>query len=122
MRPSAVCVLLLALVCTGCATPPPASRSMQPVDFRSVPSGADVFVDGVSIGQTPVDGAAISKETHRVTLRKPGSAELTTYIAPRPRNPFVHLFTLGFLLNTSEFDALDNSYTFTLEPNKPDQK
>jgi len=122
MRRCVASILLLAFACAGCATPPPASRNKQPVDFRSAPPGAEVLLDGTSLGQSPVEDVMVSKETHRVTLRKLGYAELTAYIAPRPRNPFVHLFTLGFLLNTAEFDALDSSYMFTLEPDKPDQK
>lgn len=122
MRRCAACLSLLALVCSGCATPPPASHSKQPVDLRSVPSGADVYVDGEHLGQTPIRGAMLSKATHRVTLRKSGWAELTSYIAPRPRNPFVHVLTLGLLMNTSEFDALQNSYEFKLQASATDSK
>lgn len=122
MRRCVVFLSMLALVCAGCATPPPASQSKQPVDFRSVPSGADVFVDGEHLGQTPITGAMLSKATHRVTLRKSGYAELTSYIAPRPRNPFVHVLTLGLMMNTSEFDTLQNSYKFELQASKTDSK
>jgi|GEM_PF-4010025 len=122
MRRCAIFLSLLALVCAGCATPPPASQSKQPVDIRSVPSGADVFVDGEHLGQTPINDAMLSKATHRVTLRKSGYDELTSYIAPRPRNPFVHVLTLGLMMNTSEFDTLENSYKFELQVSKTESK
>jgi hypothetical protein len=110
--------MLMMLLCAGCATPPPASQTKEPVCFRSVPAGAEVFVDGERLGQTPIDGALISKATHRVTLRKTGYEEMTTYIAPRPRNPFVHLLTLGLLENTAEFDTLQSTYKFEMQPIK----
>jgi len=122
MRRCAIFLSLLALVCAGCDTPPPASQSKQPVDIRSVPSGADVFVDGEHLGQTPINDAMLSKATHRVTLRKSGYDELTSYIAPRPRNPFVHVLTLGLMMNTSEFDTLENSYKFELQVSKTESK
>jgi len=111
---------LLTVLTTGCATPPPASRTKQPVGFGSVPPGADVFVDGEHLGQTPIEGAMLSKATHRVTLRKAGYQEATSYIVPRPRNPFVHVLTLGFTMYTSAFDTLESHYTFTLEPTQRD--
>lgn len=122
MRYNRLALTLFALVCTGCATNQVASDIKESVDFLSVPSGAEIIVDGEHLGQTPINGAMLSKATHRVTLRKAGYDEVTSYIAPRPRNLFVHLLTLGLLSNSAEFDTLQSSYKFELQPAKTDRK
>ncbi len=79
-------------------------------------------MDGVCVGQTPTKAILLSKATHRITLRKMGYEEFTTYIAPRPRGLLFHLLTLGMMINTPEQDALDCTYQFELHPSKIGQE
>jgi len=106
-------VIALSALC-GCATAPPVSDTRQMVRFESVPTGADLYVDGELAGRTPVD-ISISKATHRITLKRSGFKDLTRYVAPLPRSVFTHVLTLG-LTQQGEFDTLKRRYVFELTP------
>jgi hypothetical protein len=106
-------IIALSALC-GCATAPPASDTCQMVRFESIPTGADLYVNGELAGRTPVE-VSISKATHRITLKRSGCKDLTTYIAPHPRSMFTHMLTLGLTLQ-GEFDTLESRYVFELTP------
>jgi hypothetical protein len=57
---------LMAASCLGC--PPP----FQNVNVRSDPPGADVFLDGVLVKQTPVRLEMSTLRDHKVFLKKDG--------------------------------------------------
>lgn len=103
----------LALILAGCATAPSASDRKQTVSIYSIPSGADVFVDGDHIGTTPTN-AMLALRTHRIALRKAGYEELIEYIAPRPRAPS----STALWINPSDVDCLEKSYTFEMHLTK----
>ena len=52
-------------------------RPMEAVTFLSEPPGAEVLVDGVPIGTTPVRGHPLDPGSHTVTFRREGQAPLT---------------------------------------------
>ena len=98
----------------GCATIPPASDTHQMVRLESVPTGANLYIDGKFVGNTPVK-ISISKATHRITLKHNDYKDLTKYIAPRPRSMVTHALTLGLTMY-GEFDTLKSRYVFELIP------
>jgi predicted component of type VI protein secretion system len=108
-------LIVIALsILFGCATVPPASDTHQMVRFESVPTGANLYIDGKRVGNTPVN-ISISKATHRITLKHSGYKDLTKYIAPRPRSVVTHLLTLGLTMQ-GDFDTLESRYVFELTP------
>lgn len=70
--------VLVAFATTGCATL--FHGSTDTVQIRSRPARADVFIDGVHRGHTPMSVALQSKKTHTVTFRKSGYEDSTAVI------------------------------------------
>ena len=58
-------ILLCALLAAGCV-------SSQRVAIESAPSGADVYLDGVLIGQTPARVGVSRDRAHKVVLKREG--------------------------------------------------
>lgn len=71
-------VLLAALAGTGCATVFAHKTMMAPMS--SDPPGAEVFVDGHRVGQTPMTIELSHRREHVVTFRKAGYKEATCSI------------------------------------------
>jgi hypothetical protein len=63
-----VCVLLMCA--NGCASI--LKGTTQDIPMTSIPSGADVLVDGSLIGQTPLKAQLKRKNDHLVTIQKAG--------------------------------------------------
>ena len=63
--------LCAAVVCTGCATVTGGSRD-QKVNVDSKPEGAQVIVDGKSMGVTPTEVTLKRSVDHEILLVKPG--------------------------------------------------
>jgi serine/threonine protein kinase len=58
------------------------------VDIRSVPPGADVFVDNNFMGLTPMKGLKLAGgQSHRLQLRKQGYESWTTTLSPGAPSP-----------------------------------
>ena len=78
----------LALVAplAGCATI--MSGKTQPLTFNSSPEGADVYVNGMKVGTTPITVEVRRKEGTVITLKKDGFQETT--LQPREKsNPWL---------------------------------
>jgi hypothetical protein len=58
---------LLALLLAGCGTV--IGKRQAPVQLTSSPAGADVYVDGVHRGKTPVEVVVSTAGTHQIELR-----------------------------------------------------
>jgi hypothetical protein len=72
---NALCLLGLLIAvqfCTGCATIVTGGGADQAVRFASTPRGADVYVDGNKVGQTPVSVRLTRKDEHQVRIVKEG--------------------------------------------------
>ncbi|UCC82233.1 MAG: PEGA domain-containing protein [Gemmatimonadota bacterium] len=73
---------LAAAALTGCATI--FSPGPDPVEFGSDPEGAEVIVNGQSMGYTPVTLQLRPEKTYTVTFRKngyePSTVTLTTHV------------------------------------------
>lgn len=66
----------LALLCLGtggCATL--FKRGSESISVRTVPAGAEVWLDGAYAGRSPVEVEAEVGEAHMIFLRHPGYAE-----------------------------------------------
>lgn len=63
-------LLLFCLASSGCGLLASGTTTIVPI--RSEPSGAEVWVDGVRVGETPLRVALRSEEPHRVELRRSG--------------------------------------------------
>lgn len=64
-----------------------------PAEIRSIPSGADVFIDSQKVGQTPFAGT-LPVGPHKLTLRKEGYFETTQDIVTDINTPFKMELTL----------------------------
>lgn len=72
----AICLLLF----TGCSTLK--EGVAEPVSIRSVPEGAEVWLDGAYVGQTPLAVPLSRKFSHEVRLEKSGYRTEVRSIAP----------------------------------------
>ncbi|MDP2599968.1 MAG: PEGA domain-containing protein [Deltaproteobacteria bacterium] len=70
-----------------------ASLKEFPAEIRSVPLGADVFIDQIKVGQTPYIGN-LPVGKHRLTLHKEGYFEISQEIATDINSPFKTEITL----------------------------
>jgi hypothetical protein len=83
-RKISVCAVLLlaAAALMGCATM--FSPGPDPVEFGSDPQGAEIFVNGQSMGYTPVTLHLRPEKTYTVTFKKdgyePATVTLTTHV------------------------------------------
>lgn len=78
MRTNLLVALGCALILSGCA-------GVTMID--SMPSGADVYVDGVRVGQTPVryEDMAVSLTSHSVRIAKDGYKPVNEQFARQGR-------------------------------------
>ena len=126
-RPTGWVVWLLAAVALvsflpACASTHWRSRNTQKVSFISVPSGAQVSIDGEQRGLTPVD-VELTKKTVRVRMEKDDYRPIDVFIAPK--QPSLARYLLLVIL---QLDALlfynhamlhrefDGQYKYLLEP------
>jgi len=72
------CGALTGLIISGCATIIHGTR--QEVGISSSPTGAEVWVDNVKMGETPVVAKLRRKDTHTVKLVLPGYQPYETTI------------------------------------------
>jgi len=80
---------LVALATSGCGLLVHGTRSEVPV--RSDPSGAEVWVDGRLVGETPLRLRLKSSRDHTVELRRPGYASQTYRLEAHVEAAFVIL-------------------------------
>jgi hypothetical protein len=80
----------------GCATLFKSKKSS--ISLSSTPSGAEVFVDGSRVGQTPVILELPNKKEHTVVFRKDGYGETTCRIDNSVGAGWVILDVLGGLI------------------------
>lgn len=90
----------------------------QAVTFNSSPTGADVFVDGINMGQTPVT-LKLKKNTYETIMIKKKGYQAAT----RPLNKEYDALTLlnvfwdsstTDLISGAAYEYEPNSYNFTL--------
>lgn len=93
-------MLVFSLISTGCATV--FKGGAEPVEFSSNPPGAEVYVDGLQRGTTPVSVPLESNKTHNVEFRKPGYTTQTSSLSNGVDGGWIVLdvvpgFLLGFI-------------------------
>lgn len=93
---SAYVVALAALGSYGCATLFASKSSSIPMN--SEPTGAEVFVDGNRVGQSPTTIELDHKRDHTVTFRKAGYKEVNCTVTRSVGAGWVILDVLGGLL------------------------
>lgn len=72
---------------SGCATIVGGGGS-QRVEIQSEPSGAELFVDGVNSGKTPVSVALDKRDTHQLKFKKDGYSE-EVMLTRKKMNPWI---------------------------------
>jgi hypothetical protein len=114
-------IIVALLIGSGCATL--FSGGPQPVTFSSNPAGAQVLIDGMPAGVTPMT-TMISRETfqsHYVTLRYPGY-EAPRFMIEKSLNTIAILnlssgcFWLTDALTGAMIEYSPNAYHFELRP------
>lgn len=71
--------------------------------FTSTPPGADVTVDGKSIGQSPLTGAKITVGDHRLKVKKGGFLDYDTAVTVIDKQPLSIAATLSPLKASAKF-------------------
>ena len=89
-------LILVLLASVGCATLFKSKKSS--ISMSSTPSGADVYVDGNRVGQSPVVIELPNNEEHIITFRKEGYGETTCRIDRHVGGGWVVLDVLGGLI------------------------
>ncbi len=74
--------------------PPLGAVGTVPITFHSDPPGAEVWLDGGKIGETPLERHRISDGTHEVTLRK-GVMEVSREIEVAEDGPLAWMWTVA---------------------------
>lgn len=90
-----------------------------PAEIRSIPSGADVFIDQQKMGVTPFTGT-LPVGTHKLTLRKEGYFEATQDVTTDINAPFKTELTLktspaGEKLNVAKANLRQGLYQETVQ-------
>jgi hypothetical protein len=80
---SAIAILAAGLVLSGCVVGVVPVLASGPTEllFESVPDSAEVLVNGVSAGRTPLRLTLSPNREHTVTFRKEGCEELSFILA-----------------------------------------
>src|SRR5437899_1435331 len=89
-------LLLACLAGSGCATLFAHKTMMAPLS--SDPPGAEVFVDGHRVGQTPMTYELNHRQDHVITFRKAGYKEASCMIARSVGVGWVVLDVIGGLI------------------------
>lgn len=103
---------LLALIpavslLSGCKTVRQGTN--QPIGIKTFPAGAEVVVDGESLGRTPLEIPLARKIPHQVLIRKDGYKDFVATVAPVRNQAGESYIRFGLL---DEF-----GYYYDLDPN-----
>lgn len=116
---------LALLVCSGCASVFHGHRDTILVD--SMPQGAQVVVDGIPVGRTPVEAHVDSREGHTLLFRLVGHEDQLVTVRSETLVGFVIadiILTLGIGVaidagNGSLYGVAPRNVTATLAPTAP---
>lgn len=92
----AALAVLVLITSFGCATLFKSKKSS--ISLSSTPAGADIYVDGNHVGQSPVVIELPNKKEHMITFRKQGYGETTCRIDNNVGAGWVVLDVLGGLI------------------------
>lgn len=92
-------LLILALTLSGCATI--FSGGPDSVNFGSKPEGAEVLVNGQSMGSTPVTLRLEPSKTYMITYRKEGFGDATVVLSTHVQPGFVVLDVLAGIMGVA---------------------
>ena len=93
------CLAFVWLV-TGCST------GKTTVDIRSYPTGANVSIDGRSVGTTPMQIELETTDSHRVTLTRNGFQTQSVTIAPSANERSDNYVKFGLLDEVGYYQSL----------------
>lgn len=114
--------LVLLTGMTGCATV--FHGGAKPMSFQSEPGGAEVLVNGVSMGRTPVTLRLKPNKDYAVTFRRQGYRDATVTLGRHVQAGWVVLdVVIGVVgvavdAGTGKWKAFDDERTYVkLQPN-----
>ncbi len=107
MKKKALFSIIVLFSLVGCG--PISTRGMVELSIQSVPSGADVLVDGQRIGVTPMTASLSTVENHHVLLEKEGFRGETILLRSR-----VHGL-LAFFIDGYFYQLSPDEISITLE-------
>lgn len=99
---------------TGCATI--FDGDTQLLTFDSVPTGAEVYVDGVLLGVTPMSASVKRKKNATLTLKKEGYVDRVM-----PMSTTMNMTFLGNLVTGGFFGTTTDSATGAINMYDPGQ-
>lgn len=119
--------LIAAVACSGCASM--ANGRQQVVNISSTPSGADVVVDGATLGTTPWSGTIPRATSKTIMVKKAGYADGSVTAEGKLSSTFwfgngllTLLFGGGLFSSTTDiatgsaYEYAPGSYQVTLNP------
>ena len=89
-------LFISVILFSGCATI--FKGSTEAVNFTSQPQNADVIVNGVNLGKTPVELSLKTNKTYTIEFKKEGFSSRTVVLNNSVSGGFVVLDILGGLL------------------------
>ena len=118
-----VLIMMFALL-TSCAGIIKGTK--QSVTFNSTPSGAEVSIDGISMGSTPLTVKLKKNKYENITIKKQGYRSITRplekeYDATALLNIFWDLSTTD-LITGAAYEYEPNMYNFNLEKEVAEKK
>lgn len=107
-RTRGIILFALLLLMGGCSSVRTAFREglPQPVVVQSFPGGAEVWINDVHYGATPVEVELGRKTPHKVVLRKPGYQTQTAYFVPEPNAREANYVKFGLLEDVGYYKEL----------------
>ncbi|QYY36504.1 PEGA domain-containing protein [Ruficoccus sp. ZRK36] len=109
--------LLLSSVITGCTSLE--QGSPETVEVQTVPAGADVYVNGDKVGQTPYQLSLGSRVTTRVRVEKDGYRSKTVMVSPKDNANSQDVVKFGPLYELGYYqDLTPNPIDVDLVPNE----
>lgn len=88
--------LTFTVLITGCATL--FAPKTHPLAVRSEPFGADVFVNGVRMGSTPIELSLKADKSYTIEFRKEGYQTITKIVNTKVGAGWIILDVLGGLV------------------------
>jgi len=101
-------VVMVSLSMTGCATI--LKQKTRVVNFDSNPQGADVYIDGDRVGQTPFPYTLSNLKSVNITFKKDGYLDKTYIINTEVGGGWVIADIFGLTLINILVDACTNNW------------
>ena len=102
---------LMIILSTGCSSNVVKNiQAKQKVTLESVPSGSDVFMDGVRIGVTPLELDLQSNLSHEIFFKKNGFKSTKEYLTPVLNSRGQPFIQFGIAKDLGYYNQLSSDY------------